>query len=182
MKVASKKTGCDGDNLHLGHVRSIVAAFDGSANSKRALKKARHLARRHRARLAVVQVVPPITCQADYGYGPVTRVLDNVKAEAATKLHLNRMLQAKRNSTRPEVVVRSGNPWEQLLKAADQLHADLIVMGSHPHEFPESTCSEAESHFTSGSRCATLIVKPERVELKPASYEHGHHRTHGEIP
>jgi nucleotide-binding universal stress UspA family protein len=181
MKAALKKPGCDGDNLHLGRVRFIVAAFDGSADSKRALKEARRLARRHHARLAVVQVVPPITCQADYGYGPVTRVLDNVEAETATRLHLNRMLRAKGNSTQPEVVVKSGNPWEQILKAADQLHADLIVMGSHPHELPESACSAAERRYTSGSRCATLIVKPGGVELKPASYEHGHHRAHGEI-
>lgn len=175
MKVALKNPECDGDNLYLGRVRSIVAAFDGSADSKRVLKEARRLARRHRASLAVVQVVPPITCQADYGYGPVTRILDNVEAETAIRLHLNRMLRAKGKTTRPEVVVRSGNPWEQILKAANQLRADLIVMGSHPHELPESACSETESHYTSGSRCATLIVKPEGVELKPASYEHGHH-------
>ena len=178
MKAALKNPGCDGDNLRLGHVRSIVAAFDGSADSKRVLKEARRLAQRHRARLAVVQVVPPITCQADYGYGPVTRVLDNVEAETATRLHLNRMLRAHGNSTRPEVVVRSGNPWEQILKAADQLHADLIVMGSHPHELPESACFETESHYTSDSRCATLIVKPEGVELKPASHVHDRHSTH----
>jgi nucleotide-binding universal stress UspA family protein len=178
MKAALKKPGCDGDNLHLGRVRFIVAAFDGSADSKRALKEARRLARRHHARLAVVQVVPPITCQADYGYGPVTRVLDNVEAETATRLHLNRMLRAKGNSTQPEVVVKSGNPWEQILQAADQLHADLIVMGSHPHELPESACFEAESHYTSDSRCATLIVKPEGVELKPASHVHDRHSAH----
>ena len=179
MKAVLKNPGCDGDNLHLGHVRLIVAAFDGSADSKRALKEARRLARRHRARLAVIQVVPPLTCQADYGYGPVTRILDNVEAETATRRHLNRMLRTKGGSARPEVVVRSGNPWEQILKAADQLHADLIVMGSHPHELPESACSEAESHCTNGSRCATLIVKPEGVELKPASYVYGGHSTHG---
>jgi len=178
MKAALKNPGCDEDNLHLGRIRSIVAAFDGTADSKRALKEARRLARRYRARLAVVQVVPPITCQADYGYGPVTRVLDNVEAETATRLHLNRMLRAKGNSTRPTVVVRSGNPWEQILKAADQLHANLIVMGSHPHELPESVCSDAESHYTSDSRCATLIVKPEGVELRPASHVHDRHSTH----
>jgi nucleotide-binding universal stress UspA family protein len=181
MKAALKNPGCDGGNIHLGHVRSIVAAFDGSADSKRALKEARRLARRHHARLAVVQVVPPITCQADYGYGPVTRVLDDVEAETATRRHLNRMLRAKGRSARTEIVVRSGNPWEQILKAAEQLHADLIVMGSHPHELPESACSEADSHYTNGSRCATLIVKPEGVDLKPASYEHGHHSAHEEM-
>ena len=177
MKAALKNPPCAGDNFHLGHVRLIVAAFDGSADSKRALKEAQRLARRHHARLAVVQVVPPITRQADYGYGPVTRVLNNVEAETATRRHLNRMLRAKADSARLEVVVRSGNPWEQILKAANQLHADLIVMGFHPHELPESTCSEAETHYTSDSRCATLIVKPEGVEIKPASYVHGRHST-----
>jgi nucleotide-binding universal stress UspA family protein len=65
--------------IPLGHVRRILAAFDGSDDSRRALRHARSLARKHRARLTVIQVVPPIDCQADYGYGPVTRQVSKLK-------------------------------------------------------------------------------------------------------
>ena len=179
MKATSKNQSGRQERLHLGHVRSIVAAFDGSADSKRALKEARRLARRHHARMAVVQVVPPITCQADYGYGPVTRVLNDVEAETSIRRHLDRMLRTRNDLPRPEVVVRSGNPWEQIRKIAAQLHADLIVMGSHPHELPETPVfSDVENPDVSACPCATLIVKPEGVELKPASHVHDRHSTH----
>ena len=179
MNTVAKNQSGRGDKLQLRHVHSIVAAFDGSSDSKRALKEARRLARQHRALLTVIQVVPPITCQADYGYGPVTRILEDVEAETETKRHLSRMLRAQNGLPRAAVVVRSGNAWQQISKAADELHADLIVMGSHPHELPESpVSSDMENHGMSACACATLIVKPGGVELRPASYVHDRYSTH----
>jgi nucleotide-binding universal stress UspA family protein len=94
--------------IRLGHVRRILAAFDGSEDARRALTHARRLARQHHARLTVIQVVPPITCEADYGYGPVTRHLEDVEAEKKARRQLRRILGGRATERGAEVLVKSG--------------------------------------------------------------------------
>jgi nucleotide-binding universal stress UspA family protein len=123
----------------------------------------------------------------------VTRYLDNVEAEKEATRRLNEMLRREERAAKdyqygaspnrqrfsapqPEVLVKSGCAWEQILKAAEKLPADLIVVGGHEHGLPESTiCVGTGTATASKARCPTLIVKREGVELKPASHEHGGH-------
>jgi nucleotide-binding universal stress UspA family protein len=156
------------NEIRLGHVRRILAGFDGSEDSRRALLHAKRLARQHHARLAVIQVVPPITCHADYGYGPVTRHLEDLEAEKKAKRELNRIVGGRPAARRPEVLVKSGCAWQQILRAAEKLQSDVIVVGGSEHDLPESTiCAGTGAATASKARCPTLIVKRDGVELKP---------------
>jgi len=143
------------EGIQLGHIRRILAAFDGSEDSRRAVLHARRLARRHQARLSVVQVVPPLISNADFGYGPVQRRLVDGQIMRQTKRRLTKLVHGRAAS-----LVRCGSPRAQILKAAQDVHADLIVMGTDQNQLPESVV------------CPILIVRRGGVELKPQSRVH----------
>ena len=156
--------------IRLGRIRRILAAFDGSENSRRALLHARRLARQHRARLAVIQVVAPLISSADFGYGPVRRRIVDGRAMQRTKRRLTDLVDGTATS-----YVRCGSPCAQIFKAAQDLRADLIVMGGHDAELLESTACASTSESTLLAPCPVLIVRARGAELRRASHVHGSH-------
>ena len=142
--------------IQFGHIRRILAAFDGSEDSRRAVLHARRLARRHLARLSVVQVVPPLISTADFGYGPVQRRVVDGNTMQQTKRRLTKLVHGKAAS-----LVRCGSARAQILSAAQDLRADLIVMGTDQNQLPEPVV------------CPILIVRRDGVELKRPSRADG---------
>ena len=55
------------------HLAKVLVAVDFSKESKKAMCYAGAFARRFGASITALHVVEPIACQADYGYGAVTR-------------------------------------------------------------------------------------------------------------
>jgi K+-sensing histidine kinase KdpD len=136
----------------LGQLRRILAVFDASEDSRRAVLHARRLARRHHARLSVVQVVPPLISNADFGYGPVQRRIVDGSIMQQTKRRLANLVHGRAAS-----LVKCGSPGAQILKAAQDVGADLIVMGPDQNQLPEPVV------------CPILIVRRDGVELKSQS-------------
>jgi nucleotide-binding universal stress UspA family protein len=93
-----------------GKAQKILVGYDGSEGARRALDRAAELLG-YGTSLSVVHVVP------SYGSSNGHRFLD----EARIRLN-DRLLSA-------QTLERSGDPTEELVRAAQELHADLIVIG-----------------------------------------------------
>lgn len=107
-------------------IRVILHPTDFSAHSEGALELARSIARNHGARLVILHTAP-------YEMTP-----DGMPAPAANPAEYVDALNELRDrvvGTSPgfpvETCLREGSPAEEILRAADDLGADLIVMGSH---------------------------------------------------
>ena len=112
--------------------RVIVVGIDGSEVSWRAGAYAAGLARRQNALLAIVYVQPVPVVATPYGVMVV-----GVTGEAAAELLREIREQAQRMKdvfdVRWKFVTLHGDAFNGLVKAADELEADAVVVGASEH-------------------------------------------------
>lgn len=141
-------------------MKTILAALDFSAISRRVVAEARAAARQCKARIVFCHVVPyPVELA---GYDVIIpsspKVIDAVMRKAArnldacVKLFRSRGIAAK-------AVLRTGEASREILSAAKYEKADYILIGSHGHGavfqlFAGSTASRV----LHGSRCPVIVV------------------------
>jgi len=147
--------------------RRILVPIDFSAESTRALKAAAKLASENGRNLLLVHVVGPIYDLRDYGYGPVQRRLPNegMMRHARQRLQrLGRRYAGEKGEWR--CVVLSGTAPRQILKAADDFNAQLIVMPTRglSHAPPTEVGSTAK-RVVRHAPCPVLVL-PKQIPRK----------------
>jgi nucleotide-binding universal stress UspA family protein len=136
--VAGFEIGKDG-------LAAIVVGYDGSAPSRGALAFAAGVARRERATLhvCVVSVMPALTGAATQAAGPAAAAL----AEIFEELRADVTPVLRGLGVTHEVVRRNGDPARELEALADQVRADLLVVGR----------SRSRTHAVMGSVAVHLV-------------------------
>ena len=140
--------------------RRILVPIDFSAESTQALKTVANLGPGDGQSLLLVHVVGPIYDLRDFGYGPVQRRLPNesLMRQARQKL---RALGRRHVGAKWEwrCAVRSGTAPKQILKAAEEFRADLVVMPTRglSHAPPNEVGSTAE-RVVRYATCPVLVL------------------------
>ena len=124
----------------------IVVGVDGSDSSLRAAAYAGGLARRQRALLAVVYVQPVMTAGAALG-APVAEATDEIAQDIVAQIREATERSRGIFDVRWEFHTFHGDPYNGLVKAADQLKADAVVVGA----------SEQAGHRIVGSVAVRLV-------------------------
>jgi nucleotide-binding universal stress UspA family protein len=114
----------------MGAFRHILFATDLDASSAGALKVALDMASSMKAELSVLHV-----CELG---GSTAAVMCEAGGDLASPLvdeaqrALERLLErADQDGVHPRAVVRLGSAWQEIVAAAQEQGADLIVMGTH---------------------------------------------------
>jgi manganese transport protein len=110
--------------------RRILVPLDHSGRDRDAVAHSAALARAHGARLYLVHVEEGVTSQV---YGPEAQT-----AEVTTgSRYFDEIVDALRlEGIDAECVIRhSPNPSEEILRVAQKVNPDLIVMGAHGHKW-----------------------------------------------
>src|ERR1044071_7545314 len=100
----------------------ILAATDFSTRSNRALRQAGLLAQARTSQLHIVHVV-------DDDQPEELVCMESRESERVLDEQVRSMPELSDVQSRPMVV--TGDPFDAILRAAADVHADLIVMGSH---------------------------------------------------
>ncbi len=109
--------------------RSILCPIDFSDHARAALQCAVAWAARFEATLAILSVNEPSLVKAALAtYGP--DYLANKSAEMIREFHAASVLAGAAWVPAPQVLVREGDPAEQILAVARDIDADLVVMGT----------------------------------------------------
>jgi nucleotide-binding universal stress UspA family protein/predicted transcriptional regulator len=119
-------------------VNRLLVPLDGSPLAERALEVAGEIAPEG-ARLDLVQVEEPVAKMVDLGQGAVPLADEQAtrQAVAAAEEYLNRVAQQRDKGRNPVTTgVRVGDVAEEILTAARDQAADLIVMATHGHTGP----------------------------------------------
>ncbi len=115
-------------------IRRILHATDFSKASTRALEESVNLAKQNNAELLVVNVVEPVGQYAvgeDYGGAELY-----MKIEAAAKQDAERSMQKlmrklQQARVKAKSLLLKGSSYDQIIKAAKNRKADMIVIGTH---------------------------------------------------
>jgi nucleotide-binding universal stress UspA family protein len=108
----------------------ILLSTDFSGFSAQALRHALALARRFKTRLKVVHVIQDIYSRGDAkpAFPPPDAATARKTAESETHAF---MARAREAGIDYELEIREGEPWREILAAAEEMPADLVVMGTH---------------------------------------------------
>lgn len=152
-------------------IKNILYATDFSTRSGRAFDYALTLARGQNARLHMLHVIEPMSDE-------MRTTLSMFVADTKTRqMALDRRLETVREileerqakfweqisdqSLREmveEIRIVEGFPAEAILKTAEELPADMILMGGHAHGFSHTFLGTVAKRVLRRSRIPTLIV------------------------
>jgi nucleotide-binding universal stress UspA family protein len=117
----------------LARIRKILHATDFSKASARALQEAVKLAKDNRARLLVVHVIEPTPYVAggEFAGAEIYTRLDEMATRNAESSMSKLVGRLKKLKVRAESLLLRGLAHEQIVKAAKNKKADMIVIGTH---------------------------------------------------
>ena len=139
--------------------KEILLPVDlGNAESQRkAVKTAVHLAKASKAQLHVMTVVPDFGLSIVGSFFPEgyeKHALD----EASKKLH--DFVQAEiQKSVKVQHIVGHGTIYEEILRAANELSCDVIILASHRPELKDYLLGPNAARVARHAACSVMIVR-----------------------
>jgi nucleotide-binding universal stress UspA family protein len=153
--------------------RRIVCAADLTAASEHTLEMALSLAGENDARITLLHVVESVPGEGETEarlylavpeIGPLRReLLDQARARLQKAVP-----DAVRDFCEVNERVKAGTAWREILAAAEDLDADLIVMGAHAHgPIGRVFFGSTSSHVVRHAPCPVLVVRETKAK-RPA--------------
>ena len=133
-------------------MKRILVPIDFSNHSKNALRYAINFARQFEAELILVYVVEPTVYPADFSFGQVH--VSNIEAELRMhgKQELGKLVEnVIAGQVKSTCIVRTGKPYNEIIKTSTEEGVDLIVIATHGHTGVE--------HILFGSTAEKVIRK-----------------------
>ena len=142
-------------------VRKILVPIDFSAGSKQALLYAFPMAHLFKASVSLVHVVEPACGTVDYGYGEVAREWPDVRLVKLTQAKLRALSRRLRSAgVQTRSVVRSGTAFAEIVAAAEQLKADLIIIATRGLSCAkEGIIGSVAERVARHATCPVLVVR-----------------------
>ncbi len=137
-------------------IRTIVVAYDGSKQSEKAFQFALDMAVKYAATLRVVSVASPGEPAVAVEF---EEMLDNAKE------YFNGHYQCLRELAQAQGIemaseVRVGHPAEQIILAAEEQQADVIVMGHRGDRLIQRwLIGSVANRVISHSHCTVVVVR-----------------------
>jgi universal stress protein A len=146
-------------------LKNILVPIDFSDCSKKALQYAIPLAQEHDAKLTAVYVVPTTYGVGEYGG------IDYSSIRAEARIHSEMRLAdlvAQEVACRvpTDTLVCSGSPAPEIVEAAKDLPADLIVISTHGYSGLKSMfLGRVAEHVVRAAPCPVLVVRENEHEF-----------------
>jgi universal stress protein A len=139
----------------------ILVPVDLSRASIKPLCYASALAKAHGSKIVLLHVTKPISFRVDYGYGPVNR---QVTDDAQVRKDRSRLTKSAKMHLPPgsveDVLIRSGDTTAQIIDAASEVEADLIVLYAHEGNDANALGShKTAAQVTRSAQCPVLVVR-----------------------
>ena len=115
------------------NIKSILVAVDLSSHSDRTVAYAVSVARQFGASLKLIHVYAPPS-SIEFGTEDIYRLLEKSRGDAERRL-ANLADQIRAIYPKCESLFTTGDPVEQVARAASMVRADLIVVGRHHQTF-----------------------------------------------
>ena len=141
--------------------RTVLVTTDFSDTSRKAFPLARDVADKYGAKLVAVYVeedrLPPLILEyTDVG---IEHLAEQQHARAVERL-AKFAAEEIPDHLRSELQVATGSPHEEIVRLAEQLHADLIVMATHGRGFiSHAVLGSTTERVVRRAPCPVLVVR-----------------------
>lgn len=148
-------------------IKKVILATDFSDTSKNASQHALLLAKNYNAKLKILHVldtgvwsIPPHYYLAPTGPGGGSWFAEGLKeARELGKESLNKF--AKSFDVETETIFAEGDPGHEIVRIAEEINADLIVLGTHGYSgWKRFTIGSVAELVVRHAPCAVLTIKP----------------------
>ena len=141
----------------------IILAVDDSPHSQAALEFVRKAPWAKDARVVVLSAVPVVMnapLLVDVGGRMVDPEIQQASRRAAQELTSGVERQLDEAGLSTEARVELGDPRDVIVRVAEELNADLIVVGSHGRSgLSKLLMGSVASHVVTHARCSVCVVK-----------------------
>jgi len=139
--------------------RHILLATDFSEHSEQVAGRARDLAQKYQAELSLLHVVENLPI-GDAAYGPIVP-FDIDLTEQLVESAQKRMTKLAESIGVPESRqwVEIGSPKVEIIRLAEEHHADLIIVGSHGRHGIGLLLGSTASSVIHHAKCDVLAVR-----------------------
>ncbi len=135
--------------------KHILFATDLSPESQEVAAKAEKIAAACQARLSIIHVIEPLPMYA-YSYidtvGMEKQQIDECKSIMADIAH-------KLNIAKDDQHLKIGPAKAEVIDTADEIKADLIVVGHHPRHGFVSLLGSTANAITHAAHCDVLVIR-----------------------
>ena len=142
-------------------IRRILHATDLSPASRRAFDTALAIAKSLNARLTIAYVLAPVVTVPDQYIDAATLDRLDQQARQWSTQHLDRLAaRAKKAGVQATVVLRDGDPADQIVRACRAAKADLIIVGTHGRRgLPKFFLGSVAERVVSTAPCPVVTVR-----------------------
>jgi universal stress protein A len=147
-------------------MKTIVVPIDFSECSAKALKYAIPFAQQHGASIALVYVVEtPAYAANEYGGLEFARLEDELKRNGEKELRALAKREAVPN-LQMTTMLRRGAASNEIVKAASELSAELIVVSTHGRTgLKHVLLGSVAEHLVRNAHCPVLVVREQEREF-----------------
>lgn len=115
-------------------IKNILVPTDFSENSKKAITYAIEFSKKFGSKLHLIFVIEPVFYPSDLGLSqipvfPINTGL-NIKAEENLVKFSEEFIQ---NDIKFDYIIKTGKPFIEIISAANEIMADLIIISTHGH-------------------------------------------------
>ena len=137
----------------MAYYKRILLATDLSRSGKSVNKKAKELAKLFKSHLILAYVLEPIYA---YENPEVDRIEGSIITEAKKEMaKLGKQLDVAEKDQCVEI----GSVKTQILKLADELDVDLIIVGSHGRHGLSRLLGSSASAIIHGAQCDVFVIR-----------------------
>lgn len=148
-------------------IKKIILATDFSDTSKEASSHALLLAKNYKAELKALHVFDSRAWNiTSHDYLAIDAVVEGL--EEAIQRGKNALKElAESFDLEVETIFKEGDPGHEIIRVAEQLNADLIVLGTHGYSgWKRFTLGSVAELVVRHAPCAVLTIRPKGGHLK----------------
>lgn len=147
-------------------IRKILVPIDFSDCSKRALRSAVAFAKQYGAEITLLSVVPDE--RTSFEYGEVEFLSLQKWRHERYERELRKVVDEIHADVPVHFLVRAGRPFEEIVRAARSLNADVIVISTHGHRSAfASTLGSTSEKVIRYAPCPVIVVREKGPDLVP---------------
>lgn len=148
------------------HLRNILVPVDFSEPSRKAVRYARVFAEQFNASITLLHTVEPLTYPPDFAFVPLLPPDVEEKRTREIQNQLEEIARSVGRDVQVKAVLRTGRPWQEIVKFAKEEDTDLLVISTHGYTgIKHALLGSVAEKIVRHAPCPVFVVREEEHDF-----------------